>query len=161
MPNTEMPPKPVIAETGTVVSLHLHPPQSGRPMLPASELTLVADKGIVEDERYFDRKSRRKVTLIEREQLEQHAAALGVVSFSPGQARSNIETTGISLVSLIGRDVQVGEAVLHFHAPRTPCHQMDALAQGLRELMEDGKQGVLATVVKGGVIHPGDVVKAA
>jgi MOSC domain-containing protein YiiM len=151
--------------TPTVASLHLHPPEAGQPLLPAGEFNLVTDKGIQENKRYFGRKNRagqpskRQVTLIEREILQAHTAALGIADLDPGQARSNIETIGIDLISLIGQHVQVGEAILRFIEPRTPCHKMDALAPGLRALMENGRQGVIATVIKSGRVRPGDSIK--
>ena len=147
-----------------VASLHIHPPIAGQPLLAANEFNLVAEKGIQEDKRYFGRRNReglpskRQVTLIEREILQKHTAALGIADLDPGQVRSNIETTGVDLISLIGKDVKVGEAVLRFVEPRDPCHKMDALAQGLRELMEDGRQGVIAMVVKSGRVRPGDSI---
>ena len=146
---------------GRVASLHIHPAKSGAPISPTDTLHLVADKGIEEDSRYYNRRSRRQVTLIEREQIAAHGEALGVSGFAPGAVRSNIETTGIDLVALLGQRVQVGDAVLDFYAPRTPCHQMDALCQGLRELMEDSRQGVLAQVVRSGAVRVGDAIQLA
>lgn len=136
---------------------------AGEPFLQVDELNLVADKGIREDKRYFGRPGRdgkpfkRQVTLIEREMIQTHADALGA-DFSPGDVRSNIETAGIDLIALMGHDVQVGEAVLRFVEPRTPCKQMDALAPGLRELMEDGRQGVIAMVMQSGRVRADDCV---
>jgi MOSC domain-containing protein YiiM len=163
MTKSETSPKPAHAEggLGAVASLHLHPDQSGGPMIDVDQFTLVEGRGIAEDTRYFDRPSRRKVTLIGREQLDEHAGVLGLDTIAPGLARSNIETTGIDLVALIGRDVQVGGAVLRFYEARTPCHQMDAVAPGLRRLMEGGRQGVLAQVVRGGVVRVRDTVSGA
>ena len=146
---------------GRVASLHIHPAKSGTPLTPLNVVHFVADKGIQEDARYFNRRSRRQVTLIEREQITAHGEALGVAGFAPGEVRSNIETTGINLVALIGQRVQVGEALLDFYAPRTPCHQMDALCQGLREFMEDSRQGVLAQVVRSGAVRVGDAIQLA
>lgn len=147
---------------GRVASLHIHPPTAGERLIEVSEFNLIAEKGITEDKRYFGRvnygnPAKRQVTLIEREMIEQHAAALGT-DFDPGQVRSNIETTGIDLIALIGQHVRVGEAVLLFVEPRTPCHKMDALAQGLRGLMENNCQGVIARVVQGGRVRPGDAI---
>ena len=150
--------------SGRVHSLHIHPPVGGEPLIEVSEFNAVVDKGITEDKRYFGRvrdgkPAKRQVSLIEREVIEQHAGTLGVDDFAGGAVRSNIETRGVDLIALIGRDVRVGEAVLRFIEPRTPCHQMDKLAQGLRELMENGRQGVIATVVKSGRIRPGDAIE--
>ena len=148
---------------GRVASLHIHPNVAGEPLIEVPEFNLVAEKGVAENKRYFGRvncgkPSKRQVTLIEREIIEQHAAALGA-NFDPGQVRSNIETTGIDLIALIGQEVQVGEAILLFVEPRTPCQKMDALAPGLRNLMENSRQGVIARVIKGGKVHPGDAIE--
>jgi MOSC domain-containing protein YiiM len=143
---------------GSVASLHVHPARSGEPLLAVECVNLIEGKGIVEDTRFFERKPRRQVTLIEREQLSAHADALGIGEIAPGAARSNIETTGIDLQRLLGRRVRIGEAVLKLDKPRTPCHKMDLISYGLRELMEDGRQGVLALVLKGGAIRVGDTV---
>jgi len=70
--------------------------------------------------------------------------------------RSNIETSGIGLVSLIGKEVEIGEAILLLYGPRDPCEQMDAICQGLRELMMNNRQGVLAQVIRSGKIQIGD-----
>jgi len=52
--------------------------------------------------------------------------------------------------------VKIGEAVLRFYEPRTPCAKMDALCQGLRKLMENRRPGVMAEVVRAGVVRMGD-----
>jgi len=129
------------------------------------QITLVEGKGIVEDVRYFDRKNRegeprkRQVTLIEREQIGEHAAVLGVPGIAPGKVRSNIETDGISLIECLGKQLQIGEAVLLIYEPRTPCAQMDAVAPGLRELMKNNRQGALAQVIRSGTVRLGDSIR--
>ena len=62
-------------------------------------------------------------------------------------------------MSLAGRDIRVGEAVLHIAAPRDPCHKMDEIAPGLRERMTNDKQGVLAVIVQSGTIKNGDAIQ--
>ena len=149
--------------SGTVASLHLHPAHGGETLRPVESIMVVAEKGIAGNGRYFGRTTRstglpskRQVTLIEREQIAGHAATLGLPTIPPGVVRSNIETTGIDLIALVGRQVQVGEAVLHFYEGRKPCDKMDRICAGLRALMEDDRQGVLAQVVRGGTIRIGD-----
>ena len=128
-------------------------------------LTLVAGKGITEDTRYFERTnrfggaSRRQVSLIEREQISEHAATLGLESLTPGGVLSNIETEGINLQEFLGYDVSIGEAVLFLYEPRTPCSKMDKICQGLRNLMENARQGVMAEVVQSGTIRVGDAIR--
>ena len=134
-------------------------------MVPVEEFEAVEGKGIRENKRYFGRMTRagtpskRQVTLIEREQVDAHAVNLGLMKIVPGRVRSNIECTGIDLVSLVGREVEVGEAILYFYEPRVPCEKMDDICQGLRALMENGKQGVLAQVIRSGRIKVGDTVR--
>jgi MOSC domain-containing protein YiiM len=130
-----------------------------------AEVEVVETKGILGDSRYFGRLSRetgqptrRQVSLIEREQIAEHAAALGLQTIAPGAVRSNIETEGINLVPLIGRELLIGEAVLLLSAPRDPCAKMDAICQGLRSLMMEHRQGVLAQVVRSGKIRIGDAI---
>lgn len=154
-----------ITGTGTVASLHLHPAQPGKPLRAVHSIEAVAEQGIVDNGRYFGRLSRstgqpskRQVTLMEREQIAEHATALGLETISPGVVRSNIETTGLDLIALIGQEVRVGEAILFFYEARTPCEKMDRICQGLRAQMDERRQGVLAQVVRGGVIRVGDAI---
>ena len=147
-----------VPASGTVASLHVHCAKSGGPLVAAEFLALVADKGIANDPRYFDRGSRRQVSLIAREQIAEHADAFALAEISPGVVRSNIETLGLELQSLLGWEVRVGSAVVFFYAPRTPCAKMDAICVGLRERMGDARQGVLAQVVTSGRVACGDAV---
>jgi MOSC domain-containing protein YiiM len=134
-------------------------------MRSINSITLVQDKGIVEDERFFDRPnkaakpSRRQVTLIDREQIAQHAASLGLTRIAPGLVRANIETVGVSLIDWIGKEIEIGTAILFVAEARTPCAKMDVVAPGLRNLMGASRQGVLAQVIRSGVIREGDVVR--
>ncbi len=150
---------------GLVASLHLHPQASGAALTTVDSIEIVANQGIRGEPRYFGRKSsrtgepsRRQVTLMEREQITQHAIALGLEGIAPGVVRANVETTGVTLGELLGRQVRVGEAILHFYEPRTPCAQMDAIRPGLRALMKGGRQGMLAEAVKSGRIRVGDAI---
>ena len=156
------------AASARVVSLHLHPPESGAPLNSVSQIEVVAGKGIAGEPRYFGKlsrrtglPSRRQVSLIEREQIGEHAATLGLQSIPPGVVRANIETTGIDLVKLIGKQIQIGEAILFVYEARTPCRQMDAICNGLRALMENSRQGVLAEVVRSGIIRNSDTIRCA
>lgn len=154
------------APLGYVASLHLHPPGPGAALRSVESVELVEAKGIRGDHRYFERVSketglpgRRQVSLIEREQIAAHASALGLAVIPPGVVRSNIETTGLKLIPLLGCEVQIGEAVLFLYAPRDPCSKMDAVCQGLRERMMGQRQGVLAQVRRSGMVRVGNEVR--
>lgn len=156
---------PSPAGTGRVASLHLHPTEPGRPLRNVEAIEAIQGKGILGEPRYFERisrrtgqPSRRQISLIEREQIASHATVLGLESIPPGAVRANIETRGINLITLVGRQVQIGEAVLLLYEPRTPCEKMDAICRGLRDLMKNSRQGVLAEVVRSGRIRTGDAI---
>jgi len=153
------------ASPARVASLHLHPVEPGEPLQTVTEFQLIAGKGIVGEPRYFGkisrktgRPSRRQISLIEREQIAEHAAVLGLEAIPPGAVRANIETTGIDLIQLIGKEIQVGDAILLIYEPRTPCQRMDAICAGLRGLMENKRQGVLAEIIRSGTIRSHDLV---
>jgi len=149
---------------GRVVSIHLHPVTRGAPLHSVPSVEAVAGQGLQGDLRYFGRRrrngepSRRQVTLIEREMVNAHANALGLTGIAPGVARSNIETEGIDLATLIGRQLRIGTALLGLVEHREPCEQMDAIAPGLRARMAPPCQGVIAVVVESGSIRVGDPV---
>ena len=155
----------VVVHLGTVESIHLHPSVAGEALQDVREVYAEGGKGLVGDARVFGRKGRkgepslRQVSLIAREEIARHAAALGLPSIPPGVVRSNIETTGIDLVSLLGREVEVGEALLLFYEARTPCWKMERIAPGLQAMMSQGRQGVLAQVVRSGWIRTGDAMR--
>jgi len=153
--------------TGRVASLHLHPVEPGAPLDSVESIELIAAQGIAGEARYFGRINqtsgrprRRQVSLIEREQIAAHAAALGLETIPPGAVRANIETFGLTLSELIGRPIRIGEAVLYPYEPRKPCQKMDAVCHGLRALMENHRQGVLAEIIKSGRIRVNDVIQA-
>jgi MOSC domain-containing protein YiiM len=148
-----------------VVSLHLHPVEPGTQLQMIPEINVVAGKGILGEPRYFGKlsrktgkPSRRQVSLIEREQIAEHAATLGLESIPPGVVRANVETEGIDLIQHLGKQIQIGDALLFLYEGRTPCGQMDAICAGLRGLMENNRQGVMAEIVRSGTIRQGDLI---
>jgi len=159
--------KPSVRTIGKVMSLHVHPRTSGAAMIELQSLTLIAGKGVEENPRYFGRvnragrQSRRQLTLIEREQIRAHADSLGIAEIFPGSVRANIETEGISLMEWLGCDLRIGTAVVRLYEPRTPCARMDAVAKGLRRLMENSRQGVLAEIIQSGRVTVGDGIQLA
>lgn len=146
-----------------VASLHLHPATSGAPFLPVTTFEVLKGKGIVGNGRFFERRSRsggpsrREVSLIENEQIAEHAAAIGL-NISPGAIRSNIQTNGVDLVALIGKQVRIGDAILFIYEARTGCWKMDIICDGLKKLTEGNRLGVLAKIIQSGRITIGDKI---
>lgn len=135
---------------GTVVTVQLC---SGHrlPMASRSEVRAVAGLGLEGD--FHARGGRRQVLLIDQEILE----ALGL---EPGQVKENLTVRGLNLQSLpAGTRLRIGsEAVLELTGPCTPCSRMDEIRPGLQAELQ-GRRGVLARVVTGGVIRVGDPVE--
>ncbi len=87
---------------------------------------------------------------------------------SPAQMGENITTSGIDLLALApGARLSIGgAAVIEVTGLRNPCKQLDGLAPGLMEALLDRsvpgqlirRAGVMAIVVVGGDIHPGDPI---
>ena len=155
------------AESGRVVSLHLHPPDPGAPLISVDAIEVLAGQGIAGEPRYFGRvnqstghPSRRQISLIEREQIDEHARALGLETIPPGAVRTNIETRGLDLISLVGQQIEIGSAVLLLYEARKPCQKMDAVCSGLRALMENRRQGVMAEVTRSGRIRVNDPIRS-
>jgi MOSC domain-containing protein YiiM len=109
----------------------------------------------------------RQVHLIHGELLDELAAKGFIVA--PGALGENVTTRGIDLLALSrGARLRLGgEAVIEVTGLRNPCAQIDAnIAPGAMaatlERAADGslmrKAGVMAVVVTGGEVRPGDSV---
>jgi MOSC domain-containing protein YiiM len=109
----------------------------------------------------------RQVHLIHAE-LHDELRAAGF-EVEPGQMGENVTTRGVDLLGLpAGTRLQLGKsAVLEVTGLRNPCVQLDRIQQGLMAATlgrdEAGnlvrKAGVMAVVVAGGEVRPGDDVR--
>ncbi|MFJ3705238.1 MULTISPECIES: MOSC domain-containing protein [Streptomyces] len=110
----------------------------------------------------------RQVHLIQQELFTE----LGQAGFevSPGDLGENVTTAGIDLLGLpVGALLHLGdEAVVEVTGLRNPCLQIDVFQGGLLKQVvgraDDGtvvrKAGIMGVVRTGGVVRPGDVIKA-
>jgi hypothetical protein len=111
----------------------------------------------------------RQVHLIHGE-LHDELRAQGF-DVAPGLMGENVTTRGVDLLALpTGTRLRLGEdAVVEVTGLRNPCAQLDGLQQGLMAAVldrdEDGnlvrKAGVMAVVVTGGEVRPGDRIAVA
>lgn len=109
----------------------------------------------------------RQVHLIHAE-LHDELRAAGF-NIGPGEMGENVTTRGLDLLRLpAGTRLQLGsEAVVEVTGLRNPCAQLDGLQPGLMEanLGRDAegrvvrKTGVMAIVLTGGVVRPGDEIR--
>jgi len=110
----------------------------------------------------------RQVHLIHAE-LHDELAGKGF-AVAAGEMGENVTTRGIDLLALpTGTRLKLGaEAVIEITGLRNPCHQLNGFAPGLMEATLDRaadgslirKAGVMAIVLTGGEIRPGDPILA-
>jgi len=121
-------------------------------MVPVASVVAIENLGLSGD-RHALPDSSRQILLIEKETLDE-------LSLLPGEVKENITTSGIRLMTLKTKDqVQIGEGViLEITKPCAPCNRMEELRPGLLHDIA-GKRGMLARVLRGGVIGCGDVIQ--
>jgi MOSC domain-containing protein YiiM len=91
-------------------------------------------------------------------------------TIAPGQMGENVTTRGVDLLALpVGTRLRLGEsAVVEITGLRNPCAQLDGIQSGLMKATLDRdvegnlirKAGIMGTVLAGGEVCPGDVIKA-
>ena len=105
----------------------------------------------------------RQVHLIHSELFEE--LAVKGYAVAPGQLGENVTTQGLDLLDLpVGTRLRLGTAVVQVTGLRNPCTQLDRFAPGLMQAVlgrdADGqlvrKAGVMAVVIGGGMVCPGD-----
>ena len=142
--------------TGTVECVHVAAAK-GAPAIPVESAEVVANHGIVGDWR-VRAGSRRQLTLIEAEVLEDVGRTLGI-EVKPGASRRQVTVRGMDLNAAIGHLVSIGEVVIDVSLACDPCEQMEvAIGPGGRAALE-GRGGICGRVVSGGMIRLGDPIR--
>jgi MOSC domain-containing protein YiiM len=111
----------------------------------------------------------RQVHLIQSELFDEFEA--GGFRVAPGEMGENVTTRGINLLGLPrGACLQLGaEAVVEITGLRNPCVQIDRFQRGLMHAVIDRdaagqprfRAGIMAIVVTGGEVRPGDAITVA
>lgn len=166
MAETWTEPQPAFATTwqGAVAGIYIATEAAG-PTVSLEEVEAVAGRGLQGD-RYFAGEGTysdtpgtgRQVTLIEQEALEAAAREYGI-SLEPGQSRRNIETVGVALNHLVGKEFMVGGVRLRGTRLNEPCAHLAKLSKRgvVKALTHRG--GLRADILAGGMIHVGDAVR--
>lgn len=167
---------------GRVIATARHGSHAFSKPLAPEGITLVAGLGVEGDAhcgaavRHRSRVARdptqpnlRQVHLIQGE-LFAELAGKGF-AIAPGAMGENLTTDGIDLLALpTGALLRVGgTALLAVTGLRNPCAQIEAFAPGLLQAVLDRdaagalvrKAGVMAVVLEGGVVRPGDPIALA
>lgn len=141
--------------THEILRCWLRPKEAG-PMSESETLTLVADQGI-EGDHTFGRM--RHVTLIFEDAWKAAASEIGM-EVDPSGRRANVLVKGVGGLEWVGRKARLGEALLHIRGETKPCPVMEKAAVGMQKaLAPDGRAGVWARVIEGGVIRRGDLLR--
>jgi len=123
------------------------------------------DQHLFHIRRFGKQPNLRQVHLIQAEFFDEVADKEHLVG--PGALGENITTRGVDLLALpTGTRLYLGDgAVIELTGLRNPCHQIDTFQSGLlqhcKEATPDGvvrKAGVMAIVLQGGEVKPGDNV---
>jgi MOSC domain-containing protein YiiM len=104
---------------------------------------------------------KRQITLIQHEHLAAVAGYLGLdAPLAPGRLRRNLAVSGLNLLALKNRRIQIGEEViLDITGECHPCSRMEEeLGPGGYNAMR-GHGGLTANIVQGGLIYLGDAVR--
>lgn len=148
--------------------------------IPREEITLVPDHGVEGDYhagafvRHRSRAAKdprqpnlRQVHLMHAELFDE-LAPLGI-AVTPGDMGENITTRGLPILDLApGTRLHLGAtAVIEVTGVRNPCNQLDAVDERLlaHVALKDGgggiirKAGVMAIVIAGGAVRPGDAIR--
>jgi MOSC domain-containing protein YiiM len=134
-------------------------PDRGLPMRVLEEATLLTDRGI-DGDRSSARSpgGKRQVSLIQAEHFPVIASFVGHDRISPALFRRNLVVQGINLIGLRASAFRIGEVLLRGNGFCEPCSKMEqALGTGGYNAMR-GHGGILARIVRGGVIRLGDEV---
>ncbi len=140
---------------GTVEQIWIKRAKNG-PMDAVTQGTVKANRGLVGS---ANQGGRRQVTILEAERWAAHMAAVGA-SLDPSARRANVLVRGCDLRDSRGRILRIGDMRFEIAGETKPCHQMDALHDGLQAVMRPAwGGGAFAIVLTDGEIAVGDPVR--
>lgn len=143
-------PAPAAASAAHVVSVHIAPARRA-PMEALAAAEVKANWGAVGDH-HARPDSTRQVLLVEAEILDR-------LGLPPGAVRENFTVRGLDLMRLGGgsRLLLGAEVELELTKYCQPCRRLEEIRPGLiREIA--GHRGMLARVLRGGTVRPGDPI---
>ncbi|GAA3930995.1 MOSC domain-containing protein [Hymenobacter algoricola] len=149
-----------LPQTGRLEWIGLRPARR-EPLQPVPEATAETDRHLLGDHARVKAGGKRQVTLIQHEHLAAVAGFLGLPeAVEPGRLRRNLVVSGLNLLALKNRHVQLGdEVILEITGECHPCSRMEEeLGPGGYNAMR-GHGGLTARIVQGGALRVGDVVR--
>jgi MOSC domain-containing protein YiiM len=149
-----------LPQTGRLTWIGLRPARREL-LLAVPEATAETDRHLAGDHARVKAGGKRQITLIQHEHLAAVAGFLGLAEpLDPGRLRRNLVVSGLNLLALKNRQVQLGEeVVLEITGECHPCSRMEEeLGPGGYNAMR-GHGGLTARIVRGGVLRVGDAVR--
>jgi MOSC domain-containing protein YiiM len=141
-------------QAGTVVAISVRPKRL-EPVRIIESVNAIENKGLEGDR---SKGGNRQVTFIQKEHIAAVGSFIGKTDLDFTLMRRNILVEGINLLSLKGKQFQIGEVVFEYSGECHPCSRMEeALGLGGYNAMR-GHAGITAKVMKGGEIKVGDGV---
>jgi MOSC domain-containing protein YiiM len=149
----------------------------GLPKLAVDAIQLLEDFGVAGDyhagkfvrHRYLAKKdptkpNLRQVLIIDTFILARLASQ--DIHLEPGMMGENIILDGIAVMTLpLGTQIEIGEALLEVTEVRHPCYQLNEMHPHLLETVKTSGEGqdprnagMLARILKGGWVRPGEIV---
>jgi len=130
-------------------------------LLSVPEAEVLTDQRLAGDHASPKPGGKRQITLIQHEHLAAVAGFLGLPGpVAPGRLRRNLVVSGLNLLALKGRQIQIGdEVLLDITGECHPCSRMEEeLGPGGYNAMR-GHGGLTAHIAQGGIIRVGDAVR--
>ncbi|WP_020529132.1 MOSC domain-containing protein [Flexithrix dorotheae] len=146
-----------IPQVGEVTWIGVRP-GSRQPVKELEKVMVSEESGLDGDRFKGGKRKNRQVTLIQEEHLEVVAKILNIDQVHPALLRRNIVVKGINLLSLMHKNVQIGNVILKVTGNCHPCSRMEEnLGEGGYNAMR-GHGGITAEVIQGGEILVGEKV---
>ena len=117
---------------------------------PVYKITLIEDKGVLNDG-HFGRTKDRQVSMLAIEDIEYSNKKMNL-KLKPGDFAENITTKGIKLFTLpLGTNIYIGDAILKVSKIGKECHKGCDIKELVGECIMP-KRGIFVSVIKGGDI---------
>jgi len=135
---------------------------AGKKLEAVSSISAIENQGLQGDryqakKGYWDPVEGCQITIITLHEIA-HAQKRSQISLDHGEHRRNLVLANIHPKKLIGKTIQIGEAIFKYWKPRPPCGYLDQIVmKGTAKALGKGS-GYCFMVVKGGRISVGDHV---
>lgn len=142
------------AQPGSVVAISIRPDRKVQVKLVES-VSAIQNKGLEGDR---SKGGNRQVTFIQKEHIAAVASILDNADADYTLTRRNILVEGINLLSLKGKQFQIGEALFEYTGECHPCSRMEeALGAGGYNAMR-GHGGITARIITSGELLIGSIL---